>query len=105
TLLSATTWNDRFPISKTIRPTSTSQLKITEGGTRDGYVVYEGGSIDGKNAEQYNITIAAPYVIVRGFTLKGAKQDAIRLMPGAHDVVIEDNDISEWGRFRNVNSK
>jgi hypothetical protein len=37
--------------------------------------------------------------------LKGAKQDAIRLMPGAHDVVIEDNDISGWGRFRYTNSK
>src|SRR5213078_2809821 len=40
------------------------------------------------------------YVIVRGLTLKGAKQDAIRIAPGVHDVVIEDNDISGWGRTR-----
>jgi hypothetical protein len=104
-ILAATTWNDRFPVARTVKVPDGSKLEIRQGGTRDGYVVYEGGSIDGRDAEQYNITIAAPYVIVRGFTLKGAKQDAIRLLPGAHDVVIEDNDISEWGRFRYVNSK
>jgi hypothetical protein len=104
-ILAATTWSDRFPVARTVKVPDGSKLEIRQGGNRDGYVVYEGGSIDGKDAEQYNIVIAAPYVIVRGFTLKGAKQDAIRLMPGAHDVVIEDNDISGWGRFRYVNSK
>src|SRR5207245_2677713 len=71
-----------------------------------GYVLCTGdGPIGTADSEPYNVTIAAPYVIVRGLKLKGAKQDAIRLMPGAHDVVIEDNDISGWGRFRYTNSK
>src|SRR3954469_21799115 len=48
--------------------------------------------------------ISAPYVIVRGLTLKGAQRDAIDLVAGAHDVVIEDNDISGWGRFSYPNS-
>ena len=33
------------------------------------------------NGVDYNIEISAPYVIVRGLTLKGAKRDAIRLLP------------------------
>ena len=105
--ISAKTWSERFPVARTVRVSSSQALKITEGGTPSGYVLYDGAgaTIDGGDAEQFNITVAAPYVIVRGFTLKGAKQDAIRLLPGAHDVVIEDNDISGWGRFRYTNSK
>jgi hypothetical protein len=56
------------------------------------------------NAQAHNITIAAPYVIVRGLVLKGAQRDAIRLLNGAHAVVIEDNDISGWGRYSHTNS-
>jgi hypothetical protein len=104
---SASTWSERFPIARTVKGSGGKTLNITEGGTANGYVLYhgDGAAIDGGDSEQYNITIAAPYVIVRGFTLKGAKQDAIRLLPGAHDIVIEDNDISGWGRFRYTNSK
>ena len=100
----ASTWSNKFPIARTVKVSSNQPLNISDGGTASGYVVYDGGgvTIDGGDS---NITIAAPYVIVRGFTLKGAKQDAIKLMPGAHDVVIEDNDISGWGRFRYTNSK
>ena len=103
----AATWSESFPVARTVRVSGTRALKISEGGTPSGYVLYDGNgaTIDGGDAEQFNITVAAPYVIVRGFTLKGAKQDAIRLLPGAHDVVIEDNDISGWGRFRTTSSK
>ena len=103
----AKTWSERFPIARTVKVAATNALTITQGGSADGYVVYDGGgaTIDGRDAEQYNVSVAAPYVILRGFTLKGARQDAIRLLPGAHDVVIEDNDISGWGRFRYTNSK
>ena len=49
-------------------------LAITEGGTKDGYVLYTGpATIDVANAQDYNVAISAPYVIVRGLTLKGAK--------------------------------
>jgi len=104
--LRARTWSERFAIARVVKVSAMSALKITEGGSGDGYVLYDGQgvTIDGRDAEQYNVAIAAPYVILRGFTLKGAKQDAIRLLPGAHDVVIEDNDISGWGRYRYTNS-
>ena len=98
--ITAATWSEKFPIARTVKVEG-NQLNITQGGTKDGYVLYTGGTIEGG---KHNITISAPYVIVRGFTLKGAEQDAIRLLEGAHDVVIEDNDISGWGRLRYVNS-
>ncbi len=96
------TWSENFPIAKTVKVQSGSNtLAITEGGTKDGYVLYEGpATIDVANAKDFNVTIAAPYVIVRGLTLKGAKRDGVHLLAGAHDVVIEDNDISGWGRLR-----
>jgi hypothetical protein len=80
-------------------------LHISEGGKPYGYVLYTSppgkpATLDAGNAESYNVAISAPYVIVRGLTLVGAKQDAVRLLEGAHDVVIEDNDMSGWGRPR-----
>lgn len=95
------TWSENFPIGQTIQVQNSSQtLKITQGGTKDAYVLYTGpATIDVANAQSYNVEISAPYVIVRGLTLKGAKLDGIRLLSGAKDVVIEDNDISGWGSF------
>ena len=99
--VNAKTWSESFPIAQTIQVQSGSQtLKITQGGTKDGYVLYTGpATLDVANALAYNIEISAPYVIVRGLTLKGAKNDAIRLLPGAKDVVIEDNEITNWGSW------
>ncbi|TAK84921.1 MAG: hypothetical protein EPO20_12080, partial [Betaproteobacteria bacterium] len=99
--LTFTTWSDTFPIAKTVSVTNSSQpLNITQGGTATGYVLYTGpATIDVANAADYNVQISAPYVIVRGLTLKGARVDGVRLVQGAHDVVIEGNDISGWGRF------
>jgi hypothetical protein len=96
------TWSESFPIAKTVKVESgSSTLAITEGGTKDGYVLYEGpATIDVANAKDFAVTIAAPYVIVRGLTVKGAKRNGIHMLAGAHDVVIEDNDISGWGRLR-----
>jgi hypothetical protein len=105
--LAATTWKEEFPVARTVKVPAGKSLKITEGGSAKGYVVYEGDGavLDANDDEDFNVAVSAPYVIVRGLHLKGAKQDAIRLLPGAHDVVIEDNDISGWGRFRYTNSK
>jgi hypothetical protein len=95
------TWSENFPIAKTVQVQSGSQtLAITEGGTPQGYVLYTGpATIDVGNAADHNVTVAAPYVIVRGLTLKGARRDAVRLLDGAKDVVVEDNDISNWGSY------
>jgi hypothetical protein len=102
--LATQTWSETFPIAKTVTvPSGSSTLAITEGGTASGYVLYTaasgGSTIDVANGKVNNVTIAAPYVILRGLTLKGAQNDAIKLLQGAHDVVIEDNDISGWGSY------
>jgi hypothetical protein len=97
------TWSNRVPVAETVHvPSGSATLVITSGGTKSGYVVYEGapGVLDAKNASPYNIYIDASYVVVRGFTLKGAAQDAIRIAPGVTDVIIEDNEITGWGRTR-----
>ena len=98
------TWRDALPTARTVTVSSGSQtLSITEGGSADGYVVYQAAPesvLDAANVATYNVSINASYVILRGFTLKGARQDAIRLSPNVTDVVIEDNDISGWGRQR-----
>jgi len=102
--LKTRTWSERFPIAKTVEVGArTTTLEISEGGSPQGYLLYKGGTIDVRDAQPFAVRIAAPYVIVRGFTVKGAQQDAIRIEPNAHDVVIEENDVSEWGRFRRVN--
>ncbi|HYE86462.1 MAG TPA: Ig-like domain-containing protein, partial [Vicinamibacterales bacterium] len=103
---SAKTWSENFPIARVVEvPSGSATLAITEGGTPEGYVLYTSpagtrSTLDVANMHDFNVTISAPYVIVRGLTLRGAKQDGIRLLAGAHDVVIEDNDISGWGRYR-----
>jgi hypothetical protein len=104
--ITAKTWSESFPIAKTVTVQGGARtLEIVEGGSPGGYVLYTGApgtTIDVANALPNNVTIAAPYVILRGLTLKGAQRDAIDLLAGAHDVVIEDNDISGWGRYRNT---
>jgi len=98
-----TTWANSKPVANTVKVASGSAtLNITQGGSASGYVVYDGtgSTLDAANGQQYNITVNAPYVIIRGFTLKGAQIDAIRISPTVSDVIIEDNDISGWGRTR-----
>jgi hypothetical protein len=46
------------------------------------------------------VVVSAPYVIVRGLTLKGASEHALEIGAGAHHVVVERNDISGWGRLQ-----
>jgi hypothetical protein len=108
--LTAKTWSESFPVAQTVTVSPrSSTLNITQGGSPSGYVVYTpapgtSGTIDVGNGAANNITVSAPYVIIRGFTLKGAQRDAIDLLAGSHDVVIEDNDISGWGRLSYTNS-
>ncbi|HEX9562706.1 MAG TPA: Ig-like domain-containing protein, partial [Gemmatimonadaceae bacterium] len=110
--ITANTWSETFPIAQTVNLANgvlSQTLSITQGGTPSGYVLYTvppGGqtTIDVANAQLNNVTIAASYVIVRGLTLRGAQQHAIVLLDGAHDIVLEDNDISGWGRYSYVNS-
>ncbi|MGQ9561930.1 MAG: hypothetical protein ACUVQG_05560 [Thermogutta sp.] len=106
--LIAKTWDETFPVSETINvPGGKETLTITASGRPDGYRVYDGGGavIDVEHKRDVCITIDASYVIVRNFILKGAGAHdtlkgiigAIRI-DGGHDIVIEDCDISDWGR-------
>jgi hypothetical protein len=45
------------------------------------------------------VVINASYIILHGLKLRGARRHGILLAEGAHDVVIEDCDISQWGRL------
>lgn len=108
--LRATTWSEDFPVGKVVRVSGGDKpLQITESGTADAWPVYDGrdATIDVKHQHDSCIVIDASYVIVRGFTLQGAgdankkgrsKVGAI-LIKGGHDIVIEDCEITDWGRF------
>ena len=99
--LKFTTWAERPVVERTVRvPAGSATFVIDKGGSAAGYVVYDGGGavLDANNAHAYNILVNASHVVVRNFVLRGARQDAIRIGPAVTDVVIEDNDISGWGR-------
>jgi len=108
--LTATTWSEEFPVGETIRVGSRhTPLLITESGTPKAWRVYDGrgATIDVRHQEDACVTINASNVIVRGFTLRGAGTTnlvprrtigAIRI-EGGRDIVIEDCDVSDWGRL------
>ena len=101
--LTFTTWSNQYRVARTVTVSPQSgAYDISQGGSAGGYVVYDGTGVtlDAQNNAPYNITINASYVVVRGFTLKGAQQHGILINPNVHDVIIEDNDISGWGRTR-----
>jgi hypothetical protein len=107
TSLTAATWSENFPIASTVylpQGVTSQTYNVSQSGTASGYVLYTfppGGSttIDVAGNSDNNITVNASYVIIRGLTLKGAAADAIMIADGMHDVVIEGNDISGWGRI------
>ena len=106
-VIESRTWSESFPVAKTIAlpAHSTATLVVEESGTSDGYVLYapapgQMAMIDVRNAEDHDVEIKASYVILRGLTLKGASTHAIQFAKKGRftDVVIEDNDVSGWGR-------
>ena len=110
TNLTATTWSEDFPVGETVRVADRdTPLAITESGTPEAYRVYDGrgATIDVRHGHDSCITIDASHVIVRGLTLKGAGaiNNTVRMIIGAirikggHDIIIEDCDISDWGRL------
>ena len=99
--LQASTWSEEFPIAQTIVvPSQTGQYNIDPRvGTPNGYILIDGtgSTIDVNNLNTLCIKVRnSSYVIIRGFTLKGAKTNAIQLY-NSHHIVIEDCDISGWG--------
>lgn len=115
--LTARTWSERFPIARTITVSDTgTPLVVEESGTPDGYVLYahaarrETAMLDVQNKHRHCVKVRAHHVIVRGLTLRNAQEHGVEIFAGCHDVVIEDCDISGWGRIaddgwgRNVDS-
>ena len=102
----ARTWADVFPVGETVVVhDSNSPLIVNTSGSPDGYSLYthapdgKTATIDVANRHAQCIEVRASYVILRGLTLRGAQQHGIRLFEGCHDVVIENCDISGWGRI------
>ena len=107
--LTAATWSEDFPIGQTVRVADRdTPLAIAESGTPGAYRVYDGrgATIDVRHRHDQCVTINASYVILRGLTLKGAGAGEVSRgrpmgavqIDGGHDIVIEDCDISDWGR-------
>src|SRR5262245_899331 len=108
--ITAETWREDFPVGQTVRVGDGDRpLTITESGTPDAYRLYDGrnATIDVRHQHDNCVTIDASYVIVRGLKLRGAgdakntnsKPIGAVLIKGGHDIVIEDCDISDWGRL------
>ncbi len=108
--LTAATWGEEFPQGETVRVSSGDQpLAITQSGRPGAYRVYDGrgATIDVKHRHDPCITINASHVIVRGFTLRGSGDAARKTRSYSHainilggeDIIIEDCDISDWGRL------
>jgi len=108
--LTTTTWSEDFSEGETIRVDDRdTPLAITESGKPEAYRVYDGqgATIDVRHKHNNCITIDASYVIVRGLKLKGAgaadntssRPIGAILITGGHDIIVEDCDVSDWGRL------
>lgn len=107
--LVATTWSEEFPVGETVRLTDrVTPLVISESGSPGSWRLYDGRgtTIDVRHQFDSCLMVNASNVILRGFTLRGAGTatnvstrpiGAIRIDAG-RDIVIEDCDISDWGR-------
>jgi hypothetical protein len=97
------TWSETFPIGETVNVAPTAQtITITQGGTANGYRVYDGNNavFTAASGTLSNIVVAsdASYIIIRRFRLRGATGNPILIAGNhSHHVVIEDNEISDWG--------
>ncbi|MEM7173194.1 MAG: fibronectin type III domain-containing protein [Pseudomonadota bacterium] len=100
----ADTWSEDFPIAQTVYlpEDSSVPLKINQSGNANGYILYRpapGSSARINVARNYNyaVEIRAHHVIVQGLDIRGGRSGGVGIFTGAHDVVIEDNEISRFG--------
>ncbi len=104
--ISVQTWSEDFPIGQTVLlRDGPTPVVVNKSGTSDGYALYTPAqgrataTIDVAGQHPQCIEIRASYVILRGLTLKNAQQHGIRIFENCHDIVIENCDISGWGRI------
>jgi len=99
--LTGRTWKENFTQegATTVIPAGATNYPITSGGT-NGYKVYDGQgnarALPGNSTQQSCIRITASNVIVRNVVCTGAWRQGITIAPGVINVVIENNDISDW---------
>ena len=112
------TWSNSYPVKEVRNVTSrTTKLIITEGGNEtEGYIVYQG--VDGNNTITLSestddcVLIDAKFVVLRNLVIQGCREHGIVLHSvhqvtqssgprrAASDIIIEDNEITNWGRIR-----
>ena len=105
--LTCVTWKGTFPVAETVAvPVSSAEaLAVNRSGTANGYVLYappagaKMATLDVGGERDQCVVVTGSYVILRGLVLKNARIHGIQLMDGVHDVVIEECDISGWGRI------
>ena len=100
------TWREDFPIAEVVYlpEYSTETLTIERSGSPGGFILYtsepgKSATIDVAGVAASNVTVSASHVIIRGLILKNAARNAIELGADIHDVVLENNDVSGWGRI------
>jgi hypothetical protein len=107
TRLGFTTRNDNFPIGKTTyipARESDNTIVITESGSPDAYHLVTAppktrSVLNIKNVHDHGIEIDADYVIVRGIEVRNARVHGIMIRRNRHDVVVEQCNITFWGRI------
>ena len=101
--VTASTWSETFPIAQTITVgNETREYSISnKNGSASGYILYDGtgSTVDASGNYDYCIDIDnSSYIIIRGFNLINAARSGVRLGVGCSNIIIEDCDISNWGR-------
>lgn len=100
----AKTWTENVRIADTVFVSSRNKTLIARkgGSPEKGYVLYmpkpgDSAVIDVKKQYELCVKIKRSYIIVRGFTLRGATEHGVRINPRQHHIIIEQCDIADWG--------
>jgi len=93
------TLDDRFPVARIVPiGNRNTPLTITEGGSPNGYVVYEAGSLELPMSANRGVLVNADYVMIRNVKISGPALGIV-IGDNRHDIVIERCEITNWGRF------
>ncbi len=104
--LDAATWSEHFNVGVTeelpIHSTDKLMIDASQSGSANAYRLFTFGAageatIDCQDKE-HCIEVDASYIIIRGLRLENATRHAIHLYGKAHDVIIEENEFTNWGR-------
>ena len=101
---SNTTWSETFSVGATTTLDASYGETYTIGtsGTEDSYHLYDcvanSTVIDVNNSGPCIDTNDKDYIIIRGCTLVDGQYNGIVITDNSNDIIIENNDISGWGR-------